>query len=209
MFTQKEVVWIIIFIIIFEFIVLFPIPNNFNPLLILVPIIIILANVSSKKIASDFFNLKIEHKPWEIQRFGWYKRSYFKKPFQLGLILPIILTILSLGIIKPMVMMQFDYKNIPEKRILKQRGLKRKSEINDSDMGFTALWGFISLLVLALIAALMRFPELAKYSIFYGAWNLIPYGHLDGSKLFFGSMMSWITTVLLYLIFLILILLII
>lgn len=198
MFTQKEAVWILISIIIFEFMILFPIPKNFNILLILVPIIIILINVISKKIACDFFNIKIEYKPWEIQRFGWYRRSKFKKPFPLGLIFPVVLTILSLGIIKPLTLMQFDYENIPEKRILKQRGLKRKSEINDSDPGFTAVWGFASLLILAIIAALIRFPELAKYSIFYGAWNLIPYGNLDGSKVFFGSMMSWISFVICY-----------
>jgi len=198
MFTQKEAVWILISIIIFEFIILFPIPENFNILLILVPIIIILINVISKKIACDFFNLKIEHKPWEIQRFGWYRRSKFKKPFPLGLVFPIVLTILSLGIIKPLTLIQFDYENIPEKRILKQRGLIRKSEINDSDPGFTAVWGFASLLVLAIIAALIRFPELAKYSIFYGAWNLIPYGNLDGARVFFGSMISWISFVICY-----------
>ncbi|MEK6859702.1 MAG: hypothetical protein AABX54_02705 [Nanoarchaeota archaeon] len=200
MLTQKEAVWILISIIIFEFIVLFLMPDNFNPLILLVPILIILANVFSKKTASDFFNIKIEHKPWEIQRHGWYKRSYYKKPFPLGLVLPIILTIISLGILKPLAMLQFDYKDIPEKRILKQRGLKRKSGINDSDIGFTAFWGFASLLVLALIGALIRFPELAKYSIFYGLWNLIPYGNLDGSKLFFGSIISWISTTILYLI---------
>ncbi|VVB78642.1 Uncharacterised protein [uncultured archaeon] len=200
MFTEKEAVWILISIIIFEFIVLFPIPENFNVLLILVPIIIIFVNVISKKIASEFFNIKIEHKSWEVQRFGWYHRSKLKKPFPFGLVFPVIIAILSLGTIKPLTLMQFDYENMPEKRMLKERGLKRKSEINDSDIGFTAFWGFASLLVLSLIAALLKFPELATYSIFYGAWNLVPYGNLDGSKLFFGSIMSWITTVILYLI---------
>mgnify|MGYP001596391204 CR=1 FL=1 len=200
MFTQKEAVWILISIIIFEFIILFPIPENFNILLILIPIIIILINVFSKKIACNFFNIKIEHKPWEIQRFGLSMRSKLKKPFPVGLVFPIVLAILSLGIIKPLTLLQFDYENIPEKRILKQRGLKRKSEINDSDIGFTAVWGFASLLALAIIASLFKFPELAKYSVFYGAWNLIPYGNLDGAKVFFGSMMSWVTLTILYLI---------
>lgn len=198
MFKQKEAVWILISIIIFEFIILFPMPEDFNLLLILVPIIVVLVNVFSKKIACEYFNIRIEYEPWEIQRFGLYKKSKFKKPFPIGLVLPIALAIFSLGIIKPLALLQFKHENIPEKRILKQSGLKRKSEINDSDIGFTAFWGFASLLVLALISALIKFPELAKYSIFFGAWNLIPYGNLDGTKLFFGSIMSWITTAILY-----------
>lgn len=206
MFTKKEAAWIIIAIIIFEFIILFPL-EKFNILLFLISPLIILINIISKKIASGFFNIKIEHKIWEVQRWGYYKRSYFKKPVPFGLFLPFFLSLFSLGAIKIPLLLQFDSKNIFEKRILKQRGLKRKSEINDSDMGFTAAWGFISLLIVALIAAFIKFPELARYSIFYGLWNLIPFGKLDGSRLFFGSALVWFLLLIFYIISLILIIL--
>ncbi|MFA5857045.1 MAG: hypothetical protein WC867_06800 [Candidatus Pacearchaeota archaeon] len=87
--------------------------------------------------------------------------------------------------------LQFDAKNIPEKRILKERGYKRKTEINDSDLGFTSAWGFFSLIILAIIGPIIDFTELSKYSIYFGLWNMIPFSNLDGTKLFFGSVLTW------------------
>lgn len=213
MFTKKELVWIIVILIVYEFIIIFPSsftpPNTFNPLILLAPILILFTNIISKKIAAGFFNIKIEHKIWEFQRWGYYKRSHFKKPVQIGLILPFALSILTLGIIKMFTFFQFEVENIHETRILKQKGLKRKEEINESDIAFTAAFGFLSLLVLALIGSLPGirelFPELAKYSIFYGFWNMIPISKLDGSKLFFGSILTWTFLAILYAIALILV----
>jgi len=205
MLTKKELVWMIIVIIIMEFIILFPLPEKMNILIILVPIIIIFTSVFAKKIASGFFNIKIEHKIWEFQRYGFYRRSILKKPFPIGLIFAILLSIISLGMIRSFLFLQFESENIPEKRILKKRGLKRKLEINDSDLGLTAAWGFYSLLVLALIGSIIKFPDLARYSIFYGIWNLLPVGQLDGTKLFFGSLFNWIMLVVFYIIALLII----
>lgn len=194
-------------IIIFEFIILFPIPKDFSPLIILVPILIIFINILSKKIAAPFFNIEIEHGVWEFQRWGYYKRSHLNKPFPMGAVFSPVLTFFTLGLVKPLVFLQFTYKNIPELRMLKQRGTKRKLEINDSDIGFTAAWGFLALLVLAFIGALVNFPELAKYPVYYGIWNLIPFGKLDGSRLFFGSILSYALIVFFYLISLVLVIL--
>jgi Zn-dependent protease len=209
MFTKKELVWIIVMLIVYEFIIIFPSSNTLNPLILLVPIMILFTNIISKKIAAGFFNIKIEHKVWEFQRWGYYKRSYFKKPFQIGLILPFALSILTLGMVRMFTFFQFEVENIHETRILKQRGLKRKEEINESDIAFTAAWGFLSLLVLAIIGALPGikeiFPELAKNAVYFGFWNMIPISKLDGSKLFFGSILTWAVLAILYLIALILV----
>lgn len=206
MFTNKEVAWIVISIIIFEFMVLFPMPNPFNPIILLVPVIVILTSVFTKKLAANVLSIRIEHKMWEFYRWGFYRRSYSKKPFPMGLVFPIALTIFSLGSIKPFVFLQFEYENIHEKRLLRERGRKRRMEINDSDPGFTAAWGFYSLLLLAIIGAVFKFPELIKYSIYYGAWNLVPFGSLDGMKLFFGSIIAYAFLVLFYIIALALVL---
>lgn len=209
MFTKKELVWIIVMIMVYEFIIIFPSSNTLNPLILLVPVIILLTSLVSKKIAAGFFNIKIEHKVWEFQRWGYYRRSQFKKPLQIGLILPFALSILTLGIVRMFTFFQFEVENVPETRILKQRGLKRKEEINESDIAFTAAWGFLSLLILALIGALPGIreilPQLSEYSIYYGFWNLIPVSKLDGSKLFFGSILTWTFLAVLYAIALILV----
>lgn len=192
MFTQKEIAWIVIVIIVFEFIIIFPLQKDFNPIILAIPPIIIFTSIIAKKIAANFFNIKIEHEIWKIQRWGFYKRSHIKKPIHIGLIFPFIISIISLGLVKMLLFLQFKVDNVYEKRILKERGFKRKSEINDSDAGFTAAWGFYSLILLAFIGAVFRFPELVKYSIYYSMWNLLPIANLDGSKLFYGTITSWI-----------------
>jgi hypothetical protein len=158
-------------------------------------------------VASHRYNIEIEHKMWEFQNYGWGREARFKKPFPIGLVFPLLITLLFNGIIKPLTLLQFDSKNIFEKRILKKRGMKRKTEINDSDIAFTACWGFYILILLAVLGWLFGIPELTAFSIFYGAWNLIPFGQLDGSKVFFGSIINWVILVILYAVSLLLILL--
>lgn len=197
MFTKKEVIWILISLIILEFIIIFP-NEDISIYLMLAPVLAVLVSVMTKKLAADYFNIKIEHKIWEFQRWGFYERSHFKKPFPIGLVLPFFLSIFSLGAIKFLAILQFDATNLPRKRILKRHGIERRSEMNDSDLAFTAAWGFYSLVLLSVIGILIKSPEIARYSIFYGAWNLIPFGKLDGNKLFFGSLFNWILVAVVY-----------
>ena len=199
-FTKKEIIWILIFIIIASFISFIPIIPNDNPTKILTTLlifsIIIVTNLATKKIISEHYAIKIEHKLWTLQRWGYYERSYFKKPFPIGLIAPFFLAIFSLGYLKPFTFFQFEAENLPAKRLLKahgQRRAHRKEEINEEDLGYTAASGFYALLLLALIGIIIKpyLPsfgaDLAKYSIYFGIWNLLPLGQLDGSKLFFGT----------------------
>jgi len=207
MFEKKEFSWIIITIIIFTFIIGFTSePQSkraeisfFLPLL--ASALIIITNTTVKKIAAPYYNIKIKYKMWVFQRYGVYNRAYFKKPFPIGLVLPFFVTLISLGLVKPMTLLQFDETNIPEKRLLKRRGGKRyvrKEEMNDSDPAFTAAWGFYALLLLSLIGYFIGFSELARFSLYYGAWNLLPLGKLDGGKLFFGSAFAWGFLVIIY-----------
>lgn len=203
MFNEKELIWIIIVIIIFEFMIVLKIDEqnnlaiNINPLVLLVPIIIILTNLITKKIAAPFYNIKIEYSIWKFQRFGYYERSYLKKPFPIGLVFPFFMAFFSLGIIKPLTFLQFEAKNLPKKRLLKRRGRERRSEINESDLAFTSAWGFYALLLVSVIGMLFEFKELALYPVYYTLWNLIPLSNLDGTKLFFGSFPNWVLLLIL------------
>ena len=196
-FDRKEVTWIIISIIIFTFIILFPIIDP-NPFLLIIPAIIIITNVIAKKYAANYFNIKIKYNVWQFQRYWFHSRSKLKKPIPMGLIFPFFLAFFSLGLIKPFIFLQFDYENNEQKRMLKRTGRIRRTEINESDPAFTAAWGFYALLILSIISVLLAsitefslFLDLAKYSLFYGAWNLLPISNLDGAKLFFGNVFNW------------------
>jgi hypothetical protein len=206
MLNKKEIIWIIIAIIIFEFVVFFPKSNAITLELFLIPIIIILLNIFTKKFFSKYYNIKIEHKIFEFQRYGITKRAHFKKPFPIGLLFPLLTTIISFGLLKPLTLLQFEMTNVPETRLLRKRGHYRKTEINESDPAMTAVFGFYSLFLLAIISSVINYPELAKFSIFYGFWNLIPFGNLDGTKIFFGSFINWLILAILFIISLIIIL---
>ncbi len=198
-FSRKEVTWIIISIIVFTFVVIFP-NQNPNLILLIAPALIILTNVITKKYAADYFNIKITYNVWGWQRYWFHTRSQFKKQIPMGLILPFFLSFFSLGLIKSLAFLQFDYENNERKRMLKKTGRIRRVELNESDPAFTAAWGFLALIILAILAAILKLPEIAKYSIYYGAWNILPISNLDGTKLFFGNLFTWIVLAIIFLI---------
>ncbi len=206
MFNKKEIAWIIIAVLIAGFIIEISQELKLSLIGFLWAAIIILTSVFAKKISSGLYNIKIEHKIWEFKQLWWTKRAHFKKPFPIGLILPFFLSILSLGLIKPFSLLQFDAQNLSKKRALKRTGSNRYTEINESDIAFTSAWGFWALILLAIIASLLKQPELMKYSIYYGIWNLVPISQLDGAKLFFGSFINWIILAIIYAVSLIIIL---
>lgn len=197
-FTKKEIVWIIIMIIIFEFIITLNVNDKEmlvidirTPFVLLVPILIIIANVIAKKISSYYYDIRIEFETWKFYRWSYYSRSHLKKPFPMGLVFPFFIAFFSIGYIKPLTFLQFNYKNWPEKRVLKHQARIRKSETNEGDPAFVAAWGGYALILLSIIGMIIGFKELARYPIYYILWNLIPFGGLDGMKMFFGSIMNW------------------
>ncbi len=203
MFTEKELIWIIIAIMISTFIIAFPLSSSTIITLFLALIVsalVILTNVFAKKLSSTYYNIKIEHTIWGMQQFGFREMDKTKNQFPMGLILPFFLAFLSNGIIKIFPILQFDAENLYTRRILKQSGERnrRKTEINESDLAFTAAWGFAALLLLALIGYFINFKMLTIYSVLYGFWNLLPISQLDGSKLFFGSFIAWVLILIIY-----------
>ena len=229
MFTKKEFTWLVIVIIIFEFIIAlgfdsktgYLILNLSRPQKFLVPILIIFISVIAKKLAAPHYSIKIEHTQWKIQRFGYYARSSFKKPFPIGIVLPFFMAFFSLSFVKPLTFLQFDAQNDPRKRIQKRYGdIKfRKYEINESDLNLTAFWGFFSLIGLSVLGIIINifinksYPsnynlwnikELATFPIYYCFWNLVPWENLDGLKVFIGNFFTWVFLVALSIIVLLL-----
>jgi len=210
MFTKKEFSWIIIAIIIAGFIAILPLTPEKTPLDFLVSLaifaIIIFSSVIVKKITAGYFSITIEHKIWELQRFSFPERAKLKKPIPAGLIVPFIVSFLSQGVfggvLRPFTFLQFDSKNIPERRYLRayegQARKFRRTEMNESDPAMVATSGFYVILLLAVLGIIFKLPELTKYSIYYGIWNLIPFSQLDGSRLFFGSFINWALLAILY-----------
>ena len=208
-FSQKELTWMIVCIFIATFVTLLP-KISTDPLIILprlcIITVIIFFSCIFKKRTAGIHALKIEHTIWKFSRYWFYESSHSKKPFPIGLIVPFFIAIFSLGYVQPLTFLQFESENISSIRLLRARGYKRalrKELINEADLANTSAAGFYALTLLALfgyilfkIDILFGF-DLAKYAIMYNLWNMLPVSNLDGTKLFFGSMLQWVFLVVL------------
>jgi len=201
MFTKKEITWVIITILIMSFIIGFT--EEFTVTSILIAFIIISTSLIAKKLASKYFYVEIQHEMWKFRRYGFLERSRFKKPFPIGIVLPFLMTIFSLGLIRPLTFLEFKSKS-SKLRILRTRGvICRTLDVKESDLGLISAAGFWGLLFLSFLGILLGIPMLIKYPVYYALWNLIPVSNLDGAKLFFGSFFNWVLLTVLNLIFLI------
>tara|TARA_Y100000310_G_C20637924_1_gene792246 strand:+ start:329 stop:955 length:627 start_codon:yes stop_codon:yes gene_type:complete len=152
--------------------------------------IIVSLNVLAKKISSYYFESEIEIKLWEVKKYGFKPKSYFKKPFPTGAFLPIIIALLSLGYVKWMASLVFDIK--PKiYRAAKRHGLYSFSEITELHLGIIAASGILVNLVLAVAGYLAGFDLFSKLNIYYAFFNMIPLSDLDGNKIFFGNIVLW------------------
>jgi Zn-dependent protease len=151
--------------------------------------LVILVNIFAKKIIAYYFSSEIEIKLWEIERYGFKPQKYFKKPFPAGVFLPILITVLSVGNFIWLASLIFEIK--PKTYRTKKKSLYKFSEITEETMGLIAAIGIAANLIFAFIAYLINVPDLARLSIYYACFNLIPYSSLDGNKIFFGKLSLW------------------
>lgn len=194
MFKINEVFQILLVIILFAFIINFLSGLETFLFALLIAFIIISVNVITKKMIASSIDLEIEQKILQFQRWGFYKRSKLKKSIPFGLILPFFMLWLSYptGFFKMFTFLQYDLKPTKARAAKKHGGLYRFSELTEFHIALPAIWATVATLLLAVLAYLLNFPDLARYSIYYSAWNLIPFGQLDGCKMFFGSKLWWL-----------------
>ncbi len=205
MLNKQEVVSIIIIAIILSFCISLrkSLENYFYILLGIS--VIILVNIITKKITADYFEAEIETRMWEIERFGLFhflnltketgiSRSHpskkFKRPLQIGAFLPLITTALTFGYIPWLASLTFKIKPRIE-RAAKRHGFYSFTEISEYHLAIVATSGIIANIILAVIIALIGFPQIAKISIYYAFFNMLPISNLDGNKIFFGSITLW------------------
>ena len=127
--------------------------------------IIFFLNIAAKKIAAYYLDSEIEIKPWQMQRYGFKKSSYFKKPIPIGIILPIIISVLSLGRLLWMAAIVFEVK--PKVyRAAKRHGLYSFSEMTEAHIGLIAAAGIFANLLFAVIGYLIGYTDFARLNVF-------------------------------------------
>ena len=163
--------------------------QNFLNVLVAV-FVLLLLNIVAKKISAYYAEAEIEIRPWSMERYGFKRQQYFSKPIPIGVFLPIIAAVVSLGNFIWMASLVFDVK--PKTyRAVKRHGLYSFSEMTESHIGTIAAVGVFVNLIAAVIAYFLGFPTFAKLSIFFAFYSIIPFSDLDGSKIFFGNIVLW------------------
>jgi len=154
--------------------------------ILLISLIIISTAVFAKKITAKKLDMSVEIKPWNFQRYWISKSSYFKKPVPIGLILPLILTFLSDGMIKFLAFLQFETAALPSK-VTKRYGLRRYSNVMEWDDALIGFYSLVGVLILATVSSFFTplfFKDLSRFAIIYAISNLIPISSLEGTKIF-------------------------
>lgn len=148
--------------------------------------IVIFVNILGKKLSAYYYEAEIEHKIWMWERFGFTPGAHFQKPLPAGLIFPFLVSFLSLGYIKWLAALEFDVQGTIA-RASKRHGIYRYADMTDAHIGLIAGAGIVANLLFAIVIYIIGIPELAKLSIYYACFSLVPFGNLDGAKIFFGS----------------------
>lgn len=165
-------------------------------------LIVIVINIFGKKIASYYLDSEIEIKMWEVNRVGlfhWFNilpiaRTHpsqkLKKPIPMGIILPLIVAIITLGNVIWLATTTFDVKK-KVYRAARRYELYTFSEMTEFHIGIIAFFGIVVNLLFAVIGYLMGWTQFANLNILFAFFNTLPISNLDGNKIFFGSLVMW------------------
>jgi len=190
MLNQKEIGTILILAIVLGLIISAVTTWERFYYLAVVILVVIGINVIAKKVIGFYYDSEVEIKIWNIERYWVGKYSRFEKPIPAGILVPIFLKVFSFGYLNWFAVTTFEVK-AKTYRAAKRFGLYTFSEMSEFHIGIIATVGIVANLVLGVIAYFVNVPDLARLSVYYAFFNLIPISDLDGSKIFFGSTLLW------------------
>jgi len=158
--------------------------------------LILLINILAKKITGYYLESEVEIKLWQVKQY-WFKSTYkFKRPTPMGIFLPIIFSVLTLGHLTWLASLIFDVK-AKVYRAAKRHGLYSFSEMSEFHIGLIAAAGIFANLFIAFISYLINLPiemNFVTLSIWFCFFNMLPIADLDGNKIFFGNIVLWAFT---------------
>jgi len=202
---QQEVIHItsaiIILFLVLSFKPIIDLDSKGINLSILSSLIIIGLSVFSKKIMAKKLDANVEHKIWTLSRFGFQPKNRFKKEVPMGIILPLFVSVLSLGAIKFITLLTYETTAL-KKRAAKKIGHYNFTEMTDWHNALIGATGILTLLITSFIFYWVPGMEFtARVAAFYAFFNIIPFSKLDGCQIFFGSRILWYSLAIITIIF--------
>ena len=202
MFTKNEVRDLLISILVLTFIFAFDDQNsififedwilNFLEILIIILIVVLFRELVIKFFASRHEVIS-EYRLWNVERlwFGGSGKLPFTFPF--GVIASLILTVVSRG---NFYFTAIGVHNLTENK--SARTGRKKPGLSYFEEMQIACSGIFSTLVLAIIFVLLgraldfNITSIVNICFFIVLFNMIPLSDLDGAKIFFGSILTYI-----------------
>jgi len=157
-------------------------------------IIILFVYSFAKKLIAYYFESETEEKIWTFERYGFQPEQHFKNPIPIGIIISFIVSLISFGTIKWFAVTESEI-NPTVARVAKRHDFYSYSELTEWHIALISSAGIFALLILSFLAYLINLPEFAKLCVYFAAFNLLPLGKLDGTKIFFGSRILYFTMV--------------
>jgi len=173
------------------------------PQVLLFSALIIFTSIFAKKLMAYLLDSDVEHEIWRFSRWGIKPHQEFKKEVQFGIILPLMLSILSLGAIKFSTFLSYEARAL-KKRAAKRFGPFSYTEMTEWHHAVIGAAGIAAVLLLALIIYFLPFDleYPAKLAVFYAFSNMIPLPKTDGLQIFFGSRVLYTVLAVISIIFL-------
>jgi Zn-dependent protease len=149
-------------------------------------IVVICVPVIARKAVAYSLDSSVEHRLWGVYQYGIKPDMHFKKEVPFGLIIPLIFSIISLGLVKIMTFITYETRALKH-RAAKRFGYYSYTEMTDWHNGLIGAAGIISALLISLIAYFPGWEYLSKMAAYYAFWNMLPLWDLDGTQIFFGN----------------------
>lgn len=187
MFRLKESIFVLLASAVLGYVISFPafsyeIWLRFSA----ISFIILLVNILAKKITAHKLGCEIEIEPWNIERYGFNRSSYFKWPIPAWLLWPVIVVWLSLGRVWWLVTTTFETFATTKK-------VGRKfAEVTEWDIALIAFAGIIANLAVMAFAAAFGYNQFVFISLWFIFFNMLPFPAYDGGRIFFGSRFFWV-----------------
>lgn len=193
---------ILIFTVIGSF--AFALENRWDlvPPVFLFSTIIIFASIFAKKLMAYWLDSDVEHEIWKFSRFGIKPWQHFKNDISAGIVLPLIISLFSLGWLKFSAFLTYEARAL-KKRAAKRFGYYSFSELTEWHNALIGAAGIIACFLISMIAYFIS-PDLellAKLSAYYALSNILPLPKLDGIQIFFGSRVLYTALLVLAMIF--------
>ncbi|MEK6843961.1 MAG: hypothetical protein AABX83_00895 [Nanoarchaeota archaeon] len=163
------------------------------PKILIFSTLIISLSILAKKLTAYSLDSDIEHEIWQTHHLPNLLPPYrrLKNPFKAGAIIPIILSVISLGFIKFTPILTYETKAL-KYRAAKRHGFYSFTEMTDFHNALIGASGIIITLLLAIVSYFFQpISYLSKIAIYYSFWNLLPISKLDGAQIFFGNRILW------------------